>query len=170
MFSSLGSFWNRLSRRAARSDAKRRAGEIALDERIAGSGFDNLGEPVKGQDSGITITRASDIDPKPVEWLWRNHIAKGKGTLLTGSPGVSKSTMAADIASIITRGGKWPDGGHAPKGNVLFLSSEDAADDTMVPRIMAADGDFKRIGIVRQTVGEKGKRRMIRNMNQWMQQ
>jgi Bifunctional DNA primase/polymerase, N-terminal len=42
----------------------------------------NGGEVPKPTNKTLVVTRASDIEPVPVEWLWPGRLAKGKTTLL----------------------------------------------------------------------------------------
>jgi putative DNA primase/helicase len=136
------------------------AGKIALTERREAVDFSEFDEP--GDKSGILITMAAEIEPEPIDWIWKGYLAKGKGMIFTGLPGVGKSTVSIAIASTISNGGTFPGSiDQAQKGTVLILSSEDAANDTIVPRIMAAGGDRDKIGFIRQTFGGKGKRRML---------
>jgi putative DNA primase/helicase len=45
-----------------------------------------------------------------------------------------------------SRGDSWPcNEGRAPIGNVVFLTAEDDLDDTMIPRLIAAGADRKRV-------------------------
>lgn len=136
------------------------AAKIALEERLAGSGFDYIGEPAKGQDLGITITMASEIELVPVDWIWKNHIAKGKGTLLTGLPKIlGKSTISIDVAATISVGGKWPDGSRAPKGKVVVCLPRTRQTIRLFLASSQPVGTALQIGFIRQTVGVKGKRR-----------
>ena len=46
------------------------------------------------------------------------------------------------IIAAVTTGGEWPCGeGQAPLGNVIILSAEDGAADTIIPRLLAAGAD-----------------------------
>ena len=92
--------------------------------------------------------RASSYTPEAVEWLWRGRIPQGKITLLAGDPGLGKSQLSAYIAAQISNGGKWPDGSQAPAGAVIFLSAEDGAADTIVPRLIACGANLERIEII----------------------
>ena len=94
---------------------------------------------------GPVPVRLSDVEPEPIEWIWRNRLARGKKTLVAGDPGQGKSLLTIDITSRITCGGPWPDSGRAAPGNVLFLCVEDGLADTVRPRIDAAGGDPSRV-------------------------
>jgi hypothetical protein len=59
----------------------------------------------------------------------------------------------------ITSGGKFPDGTKAPLGDVVIWSSEDAIDDTILPRIAAMGGDISRVHFVDHVTGDDGKPR-----------
>ena len=43
--------------------------------------------------------RASEVKPRPVEWLWADRIPLGKLTLLDGDPGTCKTTLLLDLAA-----------------------------------------------------------------------
>ena len=69
----------------------------------------------------------------------------GKLTILAGAAGTGKTTLALALAAVVTAGGCWPDGSEcAGGGNVLIWSSEDVADDTLVPRLIASGVDLAR--------------------------
>jgi putative DNA primase/helicase len=91
------------------------------------------------------LIRLSDVEPEAVSWIWPGRLALGKPTIICGDPGLGKSNCTLDIASRITRGMAWPDGGRAPIGNVLLLSCEDGLADTIRPRVDAHGGDASRI-------------------------
>jgi putative DNA primase/helicase len=93
--------------------------------------------------------RLSDIEAKPVRWLWPGRIARGKVSILAGHPGLGKSQLTASLAAIVTTGGKLPlDRTPCEPGNVVFFSAEDDAEDTIRPRLEAAGADLSRIFIM----------------------
>ena len=97
-------------------------------------------------DQRLDIRRMSDVQRVPIEWLWRNRIALGKQTLIGGEPGLGKSQLVIALAAAVTTGGRLPcDEGHAPLGNVVILSAEDDAADTIRPRLDAAGADASRV-------------------------
>ena len=108
---------------------------------------------------------AADVKISAVEWLWRGRFAVGKLSLIAGLPDRGKSQIACDMAARITTttGDKhWPCGeGTAPNGNVIAFSAEDDLADTLVPRLMAAGADLKRVTLVKMVRTEAGERRMF---------
>ena len=56
----------------------------------------------------LELIRASEIDPKSVEWLWYPFIPYGKDTLVQGDPGDGKSTFLLTIAAMLTKGDPLP--------------------------------------------------------------
>lgn len=95
------------------------------------------------KENEVELICMSDIEMKPIEWLWHDRIACGKLTVIAGDPGLGKSQLTASIAATVTTGGKWLDSDiPASKGNVIFLSAEDDAADTIKPRFMAAGADI----------------------------
>jgi len=123
---------------------------------------DNNGQPLEleksnGQESptkpkkivSANFVRTSEIQPKPVEWLWPERIARGKITLVCGNPGLGKSFLTCDIAARVSKGKAWPDGAEGCSGSVLMLSAEDDPADTIVPRLISADADRTKIEILK---------------------
>ncbi|WP_081063966.1 AAA family ATPase [Burkholderia cepacia] len=97
----------------------------------------------------VTISRASAIVPEAIRWLWSDWLPEGKLTLLAGSPGTGKTTLALALAATVTTGGTWPDGSACNRvGDVLVWSGEDNPADTIVPRLMAAGADLDRVHII----------------------
>jgi putative DNA primase/helicase len=93
----------------------------------------------------VKIRCGADIKPLPITWLWPGWIPAGKLTILAGAAGTGKTTLALALAAVLTVGGRWPDGTECrARGNVLIWSSEDVADDTLVPRLIASGADLAR--------------------------
>ena len=98
---------------------------------------------------GLIYRKASTIEIEPVSWLWPARFPCKRLSLLTGAPGKGKSQLSLYIAATVTRGGTWPDGtGCGPCGNVIILSAEDAPEDTIIPRLIAAGADLDRVFIL----------------------
>lgn len=117
-------------------------------------------EPVAPENSlPFTYRRMSEIQAKPIRWLWPGRIARGKVTMLAGHPGLGKSQLTANLAAIITTGGIWPvDKTQCEPGNVIFISAEDDAEDTMRPRLEAAGAVLERVYILDAVRDESGTR------------
>ncbi len=93
----------------------------------------------------VTLTCATEIEPEPIQWIWLGWLAAGKMHILGGAPGAGKTTIALNLVATATTGGRWPDGTSAPSGNVMIWSGEDDPKDTLVPRLIAAGADRKRV-------------------------
>lgn len=114
---------------------------------------------------GLIIQRASEVTIEKIEWLWPGRIAIGKQTLIAGEAGLGKSQTLNAIAATVTTGGLWPCGeGRAPLGSVLLLCAEDAASDTIVPRLMAAGAVLERVHIINAVRAGNGKDRSAFNL------
>jgi hypothetical protein len=95
----------------------------------------------------LKLTKANEIQIRPVKWLWRERLALGTLGLLGGREGIGKSILAYTLAADVTCGRL--DGEHIaePRG-VIIAASEDARDYTIVPRLMAAGADLERVSFV----------------------
>ncbi|MFL9863222.1 AAA family ATPase [Paraburkholderia fungorum] len=108
--------------------------------------------------ASVILSRASDIAPEGIDWLWQNWVPAGKLSILAGQPGCGKTTIALSIAATVSRGGDWPDGTKCTEPrNVLIWTGEDGLADTLVPRLHAAGADCTRIWFVESVEGEDGK-------------
>ena len=95
--------------------------------------------------SRVMLTCGADLTPEPVQWRWPDWLALGKFHLLAGAPWQGKTTIAMGLAATVTLGGRWPDGTRCAAGNVLVWSSEDDYTSTLLPRLIAAGADRKRV-------------------------
>ncbi len=102
-------------------------------------------DTIQTGDRQVLIQCAAQIPILPIRWLWHEWLPAGKLVILAGTPGTGKTTLSLQIAATITNGGKFPDGSrHLQKDNVLVWSSEDAPNDTLIPRLVAAGADLNR--------------------------
>ena len=110
--------------------------------------------PIARRPSETRWRRNGSRSPWERIWSRNRSLGCGRGGSRTAScissPAVQdrlKTTTAMDFAATVTVGGQWPDGSPASAGNVLIWSGEDAIDDTLLPRFMAAGGDRTRVVI-----------------------
>ncbi len=102
-----------------------------------------------GEQSKILYSKASDIEPAPINWLWQDHFARGKYSMIVGDPGLGKSQFTAYIAAVVTQGDTWPDGTRCnQEGSVIILSAEDDPACTIVPRLIAARAKLDQVNII----------------------
>jgi hypothetical protein len=130
-----------------------------VDERQLERAWDNAGG---GGGGGLDVVRVADVEMRRVDWVWPLHLARGKVTIIAGDPGVGKSHLGIDITGRITKPGDatWPDGNEqAPFGSVVILSAEDAVNDTIHPRLLAAYADVRRVHVIRAVCNDDGTRR-----------
>lgn len=89
--------------------------------------------------------RFSGIAVEEIKWLWPGWLPLGKLAILDGDPGLGKSTLLLDIAARISTNGMMPSNVQGVSGAVLLMSAEDAAEDTIRPRLEAAGANLDRI-------------------------
>ena len=107
--------------------------------------------PVVALPEPLETLDLSEVRTRPIDWLWRGYIPLRKVTILDGDPGLGKSTLLLDLASRGSIGGLAPTG--EPLGDAfttIYVTVEDDAEDTIVPRIHAAGGDSSRFHLVRK--------------------
>lgn len=92
----------------------------------------------------IRLTRACDITPRPVRWLWSLRLALGAFNLLGGREGIGKSIVGYTLAAEITRG-RLPGVYAGMPKSVMVAATEDSWSHTVVPRLMAAGADLTRV-------------------------
>jgi hypothetical protein len=97
----------------------------------------------------LSMTKASDVKPRNIQFVWQDRLALGKHTAIPGRGGEGKSQVVYDIAGRITNGAAWPCSKDiAPQGSVVLLNAEDDPADMMIPRLLAAGADLNRVHIV----------------------
>lgn len=98
----------------------------------------------------VASRRVSDITREEISWLWPGRFPLGKVSMLVGDPGLGKSLATLYLAATVSRGGLWPVRGEgtAPKGDVVLVSAEDDAADTIRPRLEAVGADLNRIHVL----------------------
>ena len=115
-----------------------------------------------GAEPALVSRCAAEIAPEKIEWVWPGRLARGKHTCIAGEPGTGKSQLLIAIIAAVTTGREWPCGeGRASLGNVIILSAEDGAADTIVPRLLAAGGDPRRVHLVSAVRNADGSRRAL---------
>lgn len=97
----------------------------------------------------LNVKRLADVEPELVSWLWPGRLPRGKLVLLDGDPSIGKSTLGMDLAGRVSAGKEMPDGCVLDAaGDVVILSAEDGAADTIRPRLDAAGGDPERVHLL----------------------
>ncbi len=125
--------------------------------------------------AGLNTRRLSDVVPRPVKWQREGFTALGKPTLLSGPPGVGKTWLMMDHIARLTTGRPYPGVANptADRRDALFISSEDADDDTLRPRIDLLKGDPSRVHTLQFVFDGKGERslaldRHIDELDSWL--
>jgi len=93
--------------------------------------------------------KMSEIEPKPVNWLWEDYIAKGTSTLITGEPDLGKSQITLSLTAVVTTGGIWPLGDKRCKeGDVILISAEDSPEHTIRTRLEANGANLGKVHLL----------------------
>ena len=100
--------------------------------------------------------KASKLSVKTVDWLWYPYIPREKLTIIAGPAGTGKTFLTAYLAALVSTGRPFPgeDEGRKP-GDVLVINGEDGAEDTILPRLIAAGANLDRIHIAESKLDEE---------------
>jgi hypothetical protein len=93
------------------------------------------------------LVSPSEIEERPLRWLWPDRIPLGAITTLDGDPCGGKSSITYDIAARVTTGRPLPgcDAATIPAAGVVLLQAEDNLGEIVVPRLRALGADMDRI-------------------------
>lgn len=110
---------------------------------------DGSSDPERAPNRAVVVNLGS-VQPRRIEWLWRQRIALGKLCVLAGRPGLGKSMLTVDVAARVSTGTPFTDCRDVsnPAGDVVILTAEDDLADTVRPRIDAAEGNPNRINCI----------------------
>jgi len=97
-----------------------------------------------GDGRKLTLTPLSEVRMLATRWLWDGRIALGTFALLAGREGIGKSTIAYTIAADVTQGRLTGHSFGTPR-SVIIAATEDSFSRTIVPRLVGANADLKRV-------------------------
>ena len=101
----------------------------------------------------LDLIRADQIEPVAIRWLWKNYFPFGKVSLRSGDPGEGKSTFILTVVALLTRGESLPFTEPEEKLDpmtVIYQTTEDDPEDTIVPRFIRANGDRTRLFFIKE--------------------
>ena len=100
-------------------------------------------------------SRASDVAAARIHSVWAAggkpdhvYLARGKVFSIEGDPGNGKSALVVDLLARKSAGTPFPDGWKCNAENVIYISAEDDAADTIRPRLEAAGADLDRVRLI----------------------
>lgn len=96
------------------------------------------------------VVRGSSVQPKKIDWLWKDRIPYGFLTLFAGRTKVGKSFVTLDVAARLTVGGLVPlGGGECFDSACCLVISEDPQEYVLAPRLVDAGADMERVCFMR---------------------
>jgi len=119
-----------------------------------------------------TVARCmADVDERRTEWLWQDRFPLSMVSILYGAKGVGKGTIAADLITAVTTGGRLPTGhelhgeleyADVTPGAVVYLNAEDALQETIRPRLKHADrSKVVHMAHAERTAADRTERRIL---------
>jgi putative DNA primase/helicase len=113
--------------------------------------------PPARSDHGVRMTRALDVQPREVDWLWTGRVPLGMMTMFAGDPKLGKSLVTLAMAAALSRGLPLPLSARPNRaGSTILMSAEDDPARTVVPRLMAAGADLAKVHILESIVRANG--------------
>jgi putative DNA primase/helicase len=92
----------------------------------------------------------SEIEDRPVDWLWQDRLASGTLAMLSGDPGSGKTWVALAIAAALSRGRVPSNTANTRQpDNILYASAGNEAAELVRPRFAKLDGDPARLFLLR---------------------
>ncbi len=92
------------------------------------------------------LVSLSEVQARPMRWLWPGRLPLGAVSLLEGDPGQGKSLITYDLTARITTGQPMPESKVEPApAGVVLLQAEDALDATVQPTLSALGADLARV-------------------------
>jgi hypothetical protein len=147
------------AREFARSDAMKAAFRKGLDRLQNGRDYEAIVKDVvaaaslgNGKDKeGLDDVVASDVEEKPVEWLWQDTLPKAALSVIVGMPSSGKSWFSMMVAARVSSGRPFPthEGVPVEQGQVLILQSEDNLAETCKRRLSQEGADMSQVYFVR---------------------
>jgi AAA domain len=108
--------------------------------------------------ANLNIVTADKVETKKVRWLWDKRVPFGKLTVFAGNPDEAKSLVSLYVAAQLTRGQRIFDSDTIiPPSEVLIMAAEDEPNDTIVPRLMAAEADLSKVHILQSVILKDGQ-------------
>jgi hypothetical protein len=100
----------------------------------------------------LVMTSAADIEMSRPEWLWERRIPLGAVSLLAGRGGAGKTALACWLMAQLTRGTLPGDRLDCPS-NVVHIGVEDDRSTVLIPRLVAAGADIRRVRFIDASAG-----------------
>jgi len=99
------------------------------------------------------VRLACDIAPKKIDWLWKPFIMRRAINMMTGDPGIGKSTVMCDIVAALSTGRLLPGEEDQPSAvkrepmRCWMLNAEDNAEDVIVWRLRQQGADMRMVHV-----------------------
>ncbi len=105
----------------------------------------------------VRLVAADTIAPVETDYIVRPYIPRGEATWLEGVTKTGKTMLALDIIARITTGAPFVNGEPIECASVAIITCEDDPARTLVPRLIAAGADLKRVSFIHATENGEGR-------------
>ena len=107
------------------------------------------------------IIRLSEVQPAPVDWLWKPYLPTGMLAMLSGDPSSGKTYASLSIGASFTVGRVPCCDVACEPGDIVYLTVENSPAHVLRPRFDSLGGDPRRfhllLGTIDEIEGEKSK-------------
>jgi putative DNA primase/helicase len=94
----------------------------------------------------------ADVEPRPIDWLWKDRLAAGTLSVLSGDPGSGKTWIALAVAAALSRGrepASLPGSRSADPCTILYAAGGNGVAEVLRPRFAALHGDPAQLTLLR---------------------
>ena len=93
-----------------------------------------------GDGRRLDVRAFSEIESRPVEWMWPGRIRYGGLTAIVGRPRIGKTLLAVDIAAAVSRQFRWPDAtsAYSETHGVTFICNGEHGGRYLTRRLVSA--------------------------------
>ncbi len=139
-------------------------GNTPLTQRMQESADLALGTIPEGRKlAPLKVTKMSEVEARPVDWLWSGYLARGVFNLVDGEEGIGKTFLLLKIAASLAAEEKLPgDTRELPSAKTMLVSAEDSLPFVIKPRLDALKANSEQIVAIdeRFTLNNEGFTRL----------
>ena len=97
----------------------------------------------------VLVIRASEVNPRVVNYLWKDRVPLQFITIFAGRTGLGKSFVTCDMTARLTTGRDFPDSSNDGECHSVLFISEDPYEFMLTPRLMELGADLTKVSFLK---------------------